>query len=74
VTIVLIAAYIFVNDHEEPRGVKLKMIVSWLSALLLWFTVDGSENSRLSCWRRGPHKDSSRAGCGPRARRCAPLT
>ena len=27
-----------------------KMVVSWLSVLLLWFTINGSESSRFSCW------------------------
>jgi len=50
------------------------MAVSWLSVLLLWFTVDGSEIVAFLAGCRGPHQDSSRAGCDPRAGgRCAPL-
>jgi len=44
--------------------VKLKVCTNLMSVVV---------NSSFLVGHRGPHEDSSRAGCGPRAGRCAPL-
>jgi len=48
--------------YNELRDVRLKIIVSWFYMLVTFLA-----------GHRGPHEDSSWAGCGPRAGRCAPL-